>query len=76
MQSTEVWKEGQNLTREENLIYRRNCPYDAMGDYSLLMMEEKKKPEPFMRQIPPSRQHRILPVESMQLVAVNYTPGI
>ena len=39
------------MTREENLIYRRNCPYDAMGDYSLLMMEEKKKPEPFMRQI-------------------------
>ena len=29
------------MTREENLIYRRQCPYDAMGDYSVLMENEK-----------------------------------
>ena len=27
--------------REENLFYRRQCPYDAMGDYSVLMENEK-----------------------------------
>ena len=31
------------LTREENLIYRRNCPYDAMGDYSLLIDENRSR---------------------------------
>lgn len=31
------------MTREENLLYRRSCPYDAMGDYSSLIGEEKKK---------------------------------
>ena len=30
------------MTREENLLYRRQCPYDAMGDYSVLMENEKK----------------------------------
>nr|WP_317344193.1 hypothetical protein [Blautia caecimuris] len=34
------------MTREENLLYRRNCPYDAMGDYSLLICREMKKTEP------------------------------
>ena len=29
------------MTREENLLYRRQCPYDAMGDYSVLMENEK-----------------------------------
>ena len=29
------------MTREENLFYRRQCPYDAMGDYSVLMENEK-----------------------------------
>ena len=29
------------MTREENLLYRRQCPYDAMGDYSVLMGNEK-----------------------------------
>ena len=29
------------MTREENLLYRRQCPYDAMGDYSVLMKNEK-----------------------------------
>lgn len=33
------------LTREENLIYRRNCPYDAMGDYSILMDESQDRAE-------------------------------
>ncbi len=31
------------MTREENLIYRRNCPYDAMGDYSLLIDENRSR---------------------------------
>ena len=30
------------MTRQENLIYRKQCPYDAMGDYSVLMENEKK----------------------------------
>lgn len=30
------------MTREENLLYRRQCPYDAMGDYSVLMENEKE----------------------------------
>ena len=29
------------MTREENLLYRRQCPYDAMGDYSVLVEKEK-----------------------------------
>lgn len=36
------------MTREENLLYRRSCPYDAMGDYSILMEENQdriKNPE-------------------------------
>lgn len=31
------------MTREENLIYRRSCPYDAMGDYSSLMEENQDR---------------------------------
>ena len=31
------------MTRQENLIYRKQCPYDAMGDYSVLMENEKNK---------------------------------
>lgn len=31
------------MTREENLIYRRSCPYDAMGDYSILMEENQDR---------------------------------
>ena len=46
------------MTREENLLYRRQCPYDAMGDYSVLVEKEKnikaernaKKPDPDIRQ--------------------------
>ena len=30
------------MTRQENLIYRKQCPYDAMGDYSVLMENEKQ----------------------------------
>ena len=29
------------MTRKENLLYRRQCPYDAMGDYSVLVEKEK-----------------------------------
>mgnify|MGYP007102732309 FL=1 len=29
------------MTRQENLIYRKQCPYDPMGDYSVLMENEK-----------------------------------
>ncbi len=32
-----------HLTREENMDYRRNCPYDAMGDFSVLIDEEDRK---------------------------------
>ena len=28
---------------EENLLYRRSCPYDAMGDYSLLIEKQQMK---------------------------------
>ena len=31
------------MTREENLLYRRSCPYDAMGDYSLLIEKQQMK---------------------------------
>ena len=31
------------MTREENLSYRRSCPYDAMGDYSVFLENEDKK---------------------------------
>ena len=31
------------MTREENLIYRRSCPYDAMGDYYILMEENQDR---------------------------------
>ena len=39
------------MTREENLLYRRSCPYDAMGDYSSLIGEEKKKTEPLTQHL-------------------------
>lgn len=25
------------MTRDESLVYRQGCPYDAMGDYSALI---------------------------------------
>ena len=31
------------MTRDENLLYRRNCPYDAMGDYSSLIDKTNKR---------------------------------
>lgn len=34
-------KGGQNMTKEENLAYRRECPYDAMGDYSVFLENDK-----------------------------------
>lgn len=38
---------GQAMTKQEEMEYRRNCPYDAMGDYSDLFShpEEKEKPD-------------------------------
>lgn len=33
---------GQSMTREEGLAYRRECPYDAMGDYSVLCDKDKQ----------------------------------
>lgn len=38
---TETRKETGLMTRQENLIYRKQCPYDAMGDYSVLIENEK-----------------------------------
>lgn len=29
------------MTREECLEYLKNCPYDAMGDYSILLEEDR-----------------------------------
>lgn len=31
------------MTREETLEYRRSVPYDAMGDYSILFEDKRKK---------------------------------
>lgn len=38
---------GQAMTKQEEMEYRRSCPYDAMGDYSDLFShpEEKEKPD-------------------------------
>lgn len=33
------------MTREEGLAYRRECPYDAMGDYSFCFAEDKQEKE-------------------------------
>ena len=35
------------MTKQEEMEYRRSCPYDAMGDYSGLFSypEEKEKPD-------------------------------
>lgn len=33
------------MTREESLEYRRDCPYDAMGDYSVFFEERKQSAE-------------------------------
>lgn len=33
------------MTREENLAYRRECPYDAMGDYSVFSEKEEQNEE-------------------------------
>ena len=31
------------MTREESLVYRRSCPYDAMGDYTVFLDSDKGK---------------------------------
>lgn len=33
------------MTRQEELEYRKHCPYDAMGDYSLLSRKSEEKKE-------------------------------
>lgn len=33
------------MKREEDLAYRRGCPYDAMGDYSVFFEEKKQNKE-------------------------------
>ena len=33
------------MTREESQTYRRECPYDAMGDYSVFWEKETGKRE-------------------------------
>ena len=48
------------MTREENLLYRRQCPYDAMGDYSVLMENEKNiKAETNAKQSDPGIRRKI-----------------
>ena len=38
------------MTREECLEYRKECPYDAMGDYSALIEKDREEPtEPEIR---------------------------
>lgn len=32
------------MTREECLEYRKECPYDAMGDYSVLIEGDRAEP--------------------------------
>ena len=41
MENREIKKGDRIDDREENLLYRKQCPYDAMGDYSVLMENEK-----------------------------------
>ena len=31
------------MTGEESLAYRRRCPYDAMGDYTVFLDSDKGK---------------------------------
>lgn len=38
-------KGGGNVSREESLAYRRECPYDAMGDYSVFVAKDRKNGE-------------------------------
>lgn len=40
------------MTREESLAYRRECPYDAMGDYSVLLEKDKQNGETGKKGIP------------------------
>lgn len=30
------------MTRDESLVYRQGCPYDAMGDYSVFIERDSK----------------------------------
>lgn len=40
------------MTREEGLAYRRECPYDAMGDYSFCFTEDKQEKESRGTEVP------------------------
>lgn len=31
------------MTGEESLAYRRRCPYDAMGDYTVFLDSDKER---------------------------------
>lgn len=41
-----------SVTREEGLAYRRECPYDAMGDYSFCFTEDKQEKESRGTEVP------------------------
>jgi len=46
MEGTGTGKESDaGVTREESLAYRRECLYDAMGDYSNFFVEDKPEKE-------------------------------
>ena len=60
MENREIRREIGLMTREENLLYRRQCPYDAMGDYSDLMENEKNiKPERNAKKSDPGIRRKI-----------------
>lgn len=40
------------MTRDANLRYRRNCPYDAMGDYSFLIDQTNQKRDKEKKTVP------------------------
>lgn len=41
-----------SVTREESLAYRRECPYDAMGDYSFCFTEDKQEKDSRGTEVP------------------------
>lgn len=40
------------MTREENLAYRKECPYDAMGDFSAFFEKDKENGENGKSRVP------------------------
>lgn len=56
------------MTREENLLYRRSCPYDAMGDYSILMEENQDRAKKSGRKAEPDgTSNRSAPAVSVSI---------